>query len=135
MDCQWFREIEIEYWPEGTTTGQNPGGKGQYHYRRTSGNWTARYDADADIPELGSFKLRYYDEWGLSGSAALSNSFFLDHYAGNISGPNTSSPVRRYSFMVSLIGQNANNPNLITSYQIGPFSGVNKYGKIVVRMR
>ena len=134
VDCQWFREIEIEYWPEGTTTGQNPGGKGQYHYRRTSGNWTARYNPNDDIPELGSFKLRYYDEWGLSGSAALSNSF-SDDYAGNISGPSTSAPVRRYSFMVSLIGQNANNPNLITSYQIGPFSGVNKYGKIVVRMR
>ena len=133
IDCTYFTEIEFDFWTHGMADGSNPGGRGQWHYRRIEGNWSDRLEASTNHTGLGSFKLRYYDEWGLEGVAALSDSL-NDDFIGNISA-GTGNPVRRYSFLFHLNIDAATTPNLISGYQIGPFSGADQYSTVNVRMR
>ena len=133
VDCTYFNEIEFDFWTHGLADGGNPGGRSQWHYRRTEGNWSDRLESSLDHTGLGSFKLFYYDEWGLNGVAALSDSL-NDDFINNISA-GTGNPVRRYSFLFHLNIDAALTPNLISGYQIGPFSGANQYSSLIVRMR
>ena len=133
IDCTFFSEIEFDFWTHGNSDGTNPGGRSQYRYRRTEGNWSGRLEGTLSHTSLGSFKLFYYDEFGLNGSAALSGSF-NDDFVGNINA-GTGNPVRRYSFLFHLNIESVLTPNLISGYQIGPFSGANQYSSMIVRMR
>ena len=133
IDCTFFNEMEIEFWTYGMSNGTVLGGRSQWHYRRTEGSWSTRQEGATATVGHGSFKLFYYDEFGLNGVAALSSSL-NDDFVGGITG-SAGTPPRRYSFMFHLTVVNPSNPNSINGYQVGPFSGDNQYSSIIVRMR
>ena len=133
IDCTYFDEIEFDFRTHGMADGGNPGGRAQWHYRRTEGNWSDRLEAALNHTGLGSFKLWYYDEFGFNGIAAQSANF-RDDFIGNI-GSGVDQPTRRYSFLFHLNIEGVLTPNLINGYQIGPFSGANQYSTLTVRMR
>ena len=138
FDAEWFREIEVEVYTFGGFTGGNPsnlGVKSPWTYRRADGrNWTEGYDSAVNEMELGVFKMRLYDENGLNGVVVLEDSASVELGPG-LGPPSAGNPPRRIAFRFKLIGQNAANPNNLTHIIIGPYSGVNHYARMTVRMR
>ena len=138
FDAEYFREIEIEARSFGNfDANSNPinlGGKDQWRYRRTQGDWTEEFDPTDNRIYHGAFKMRYYDEIGLSGLAVLSNAID-DEVTGGLGPPGAGLPPRRTAFRVKLIGENTTNPNNIIAVRIGPFAAANHYMLVSVRMR
>ena len=133
LDATYFREIEFELLVYGLNgSNENLGAIVTTQERRRQEAWTSKTVViDEDIG-LGVFKMRYFDITGLdvvrAGGAGLSPST-----SGNVGPPDTVSPYRRFTFLVSLIA--ASGSDGLTHVTLHNFSATNARSRISIRMR
>ena len=137
VDCTYFQEIEFEILTHGGITSQGTplylGGVSQWRYTRRPGEqWTFFTTLNNVGPNLGTYKLRYYDESGLNGVAAV-GTVLDDEVVPRIAG-GTNEPPRRFGVAVTLIGT-ANLANTLRQVVVGPTIPATTYASFKIRMR
>ena len=134
FDARWFFEIEFEIEVFGFSSDvEYPGGRAQYRHRRTTGNWTNKFDANSNAMELGVYKLRYQDLQGLG--LVQSSGRDLSRSQSTPQGTAADEPDRRFDWELSLIGDSASDPNMITHIRCHDFTLSNGFNRLSVRMR
>ena len=140
FDATYFNEIELELTACGRWPAANLGMNGIVRFRRQGSYWTSGATTEnntaLNTPGHGSFKVHLDDEIGFSGLLDEGDTFL--EFASSTEALPTN-PNRRYSMLIHLLGPdgttNADRSNDIRQVAPGPFSSINSYTRLTVRMR